>query len=97
MVHSLCNLVASLVDLCQLFFLFRFETTGTYPLDSNQYLVSHFDPQLMEKYNAWKAACGTEFNWGTLNDNDIDTTPVTATQPLQQNLPILLKRHQNIS
>ena len=51
----------------------------------------------MEKYNAWKAACGTEFNWGTLNDNDIDTTPVSATQPLQLNLPILLKRHQNIS
>ena len=78
--------------------MFRFETTGTYPLDSNKYPVSGFDPQLMEKYNAWKAAGGTELNWGTLNDDDIDfTTPVNATQPLQSEVTNSPKETSNIS
>ena len=84
MAHSLCNLVPSLINLSLFFFLFRFETTDTYPLDSNKYPVSRFDPLLMEKHNAWKAAGGTELNWDTLNDHDINfTTPLNATQPLQ--------------
>ena len=70
MVHSLGNLVPSLINLffgegTKLLFLFLFETTGTYPLDSNKYSVSRFDLQLMETYNAWKAAGGTELNWDT--------------------------------
>ena len=95
MVHSLCNLVPSLENLCRLFFLFRFETTGTYLLDSNKYPVSHFDPQLMEKYNA---AGGTELNWDTLNDDDIDfTTPVNATQPRHSEVTNSPKETSNIS
>ena len=98
MVHSLCNLVPSLVNLCRLFFLFRFETTGTYSLDSNEYPVSRFDPRLMEKCNAWKAAGGTELNWDTLNDYDIDfTIPVNATQPLQSEVTNSPKETSNIS
>ena len=95
MVHSLCNLVPSLENLCRLFFLFRFETTGTYLLDSNKYPVSHFDPQLMEKYNA---SGGTELNWDTLNDDDIDfTTPVNATQLLHSEVTNSPKETSNIS
>ena len=67
-------------------------------MDSNKYPVSGFDPQLMEKYNAWKAAGGTELNWGTLNDDDIDfTTPVNATQPLQSEVTSSCKEISNIS
>ena len=103
MVHSLGNLVPSLINLffgegTKLLFLFLFETTGTYPLDSNKYSVSRFDLQLMETYNAWKAAGGTELNWDTLNDNDIDsTTPVNATQPLQSEVTNSPKEISNIS
>ena len=79
-------------------FLFRFETTGTYSLDSNEYPVSRFDPRLMEKCNAWKAAGGTELNWDTLNDYDIDfTVPVNATQPLQSKVTNSPKETSNIS
>ena len=78
--------------------MFRFETTSTYPLDSNKYLVSYFDPQLIEKCNAWKAAGGTELNWGTLNDDNIEfTTPVNATQPLQSEVTNSPKETSNIS
>ena len=78
--------------------MFRFETTGTYSLDSNEYPVSRFDPQLMEKCNAWKAAGGTELNWDTLNDYDIDfTVPVNATQPLQSKVTNSPKETSNIS
>ena len=78
--------------------MFRFETTDTYSLESNKYSVSRFDPQLMEKYNAWKAAGGTELNWGTLNDDNIDfTTPVNATQPLQSEVTSSSKEISNIS
>ena len=52
----------------------------------------------MEKYNAWKAAGGTELNWGTLNDDNIDfTTPVNATQPLQSEVTSSSKEISNIS
>ena len=78
--------------------MFRFETTGTYSLDSNEYPVSRFDPRLMEKCNAWKAAGGTELNWDTLNDYDIDfTIPVNATQPLQSEVTNSPKETSNIS
>ena len=78
--------------------MFRFETTGTFPLDSSKYPVSCFDPRLMEKYNAWKAACRTEWNWDTLNDDDINfTTPVNATQPLQSEVTNSPKETSNKS
>ena len=78
--------------------MFRFETTGTYSLDSNEYPVSRFDSRLMEKCNAWKAAGGTELNWDTLNDYDIDfTIPVNATQPLQSEVTNSPKETSNIS
>ena len=85
-------------SLLVIFFLFRFETTSIYPLDSNKYLASRFDPQLMEEYNAWKAAGGTELNWDILNEDDIDfTTPVNATQPLQSEVTNSSKETSNIS
>ena len=97
-VHSLCNLVLLLVNLCWLFFLFRFKTTGAYPLDSNKYPVSRFDPRLMEKYNSRKESGGAELNWDTLNDDNIDfTTPVNATQPLQSEVTNSPKETSNIS
>ena len=78
--------------------MFRFETTDKYPLDSNKYSVSCFDPLLMEKHNAWKAAGGTELNWDTLNDHDINfTTLVNATQPLQSEVTNSPKEKLNIS
>ena len=78
--------------------MFRFETTGIYPLDSNKYLASRFDPQFMEKCNAWKAAGGTELNWDFLNEDDIDfTTLVNATQPLQSEVTNSSKETSNIS
>ena len=78
--------------------MFRFETTGIYPLDSNKYLASRFDPHLMEEYNTWKAAGGTELNWDILNEDDIDfTTPVNATQPLQSEVTNSSKETSNIS
>ena len=52
----------------------------------------------MEKYNAWKAAGGTELNWDTLSDNDIDfTNPVNTTQPLQLEVTNSPKEISNIS
>ena len=61
-----------------------FPNSHACPLYINKYPVLHFDPGLMEKYSAWKAAGGTELNWDTLNHDDLDfTTPVNTTQPLQ--------------
>ena len=100
MVHSFYSLVPSVVNLCRLifFYYFRFETTSTYPLNSNEYPVSRFDPRLMEKCNAWKAAGGTELNGDTLNDDDIDfTTPANATQPLQSEVTNSPKETSNLS
>ena len=67
-------------------------------MDSNKYLASRFDPHLMEEYNTWKAAGGTELNWDILNEDDIDfTTPVNATQPLQSEVTNSSKETSNIS
>ena len=52
----------------------------------------------MEKYNAWKAAGGTELNWDTINDDDIDfTTSVNATKPLQSEVTNSPKETPNVS
>ena len=102
MVHSLCKLVPSLINPCRLFFFFFFLDLKQlvhihWTVISIQYRVSRFDPRLMEKYNAWKAAGGTELNWDTLNDDDIDfTTPVNATKPLQSEVTNSPKETPNV-